>query len=101
MTLANGGGESDVPACDPPASFSVHLASKKKSGICVSIKHCIHHRPRSLYYEIPKFGTYFYNIPGSERNFTFLRSSIIIPNHYYNACILIQLLVTPSLINIK
>ena len=26
MTLASGG-ESDVPACDPPASFSVHLAS--------------------------------------------------------------------------
>ena len=27
MTLASGGGESDVPACGPPASFSVHLAS--------------------------------------------------------------------------
>ena len=27
MTLASGGGESDVPACDPPTSFSVHLAS--------------------------------------------------------------------------
>ena len=29
MTLASGGGGvgSDVPACDPPASFSVHLAS--------------------------------------------------------------------------
>ena len=26
MTLASGG-ESDVPACGPPASFSVHLAS--------------------------------------------------------------------------
>ena len=26
MTLANAG-ESDLPACDPPASFSVHLAS--------------------------------------------------------------------------
>ena len=27
MTLAGGGGESDVTACGPPASFSVHLAS--------------------------------------------------------------------------
>ena len=27
MTLASGGGESDVPACGPPASFSVHLGS--------------------------------------------------------------------------
>ena len=27
MTLASGGGESDVPACGPPANFSVHLAS--------------------------------------------------------------------------
>ena len=27
MTLANGGGESDLPVCGPPASFSVHLAS--------------------------------------------------------------------------
>ena len=27
MTLAYGGGESDLPACGPPASFSVHLAS--------------------------------------------------------------------------
>ena len=27
MTLASGGGESDFPACGPPASFSVHLAS--------------------------------------------------------------------------
>ena len=28
MALASGGGgESDVPACGPPASFSVHLAS--------------------------------------------------------------------------
>ena len=28
MTLASGGGgASDVPACGPPASFSVHLAS--------------------------------------------------------------------------
>ena len=27
MTLASGGGESDIPACGPPASFSVHLAS--------------------------------------------------------------------------
>ena len=27
MTLASGGGESDVTACSPPASFSVHLAS--------------------------------------------------------------------------
>ena len=27
MTLASGGGESDVPACGPPASFSVHLDS--------------------------------------------------------------------------
>ena len=27
MTLASGGGESDVPTCGPPASFSVHLAS--------------------------------------------------------------------------
>ena len=27
MTLASGGGESGVPACGPPASFSVHLAS--------------------------------------------------------------------------
>ena len=27
MTLASGGGESDVPACGPPTSFSVHLAS--------------------------------------------------------------------------
>ena len=28
MTLASGGGGvSDVPACGPPASFSVHLAS--------------------------------------------------------------------------
>ena len=26
-TLASGGGESDLPACDPPASFSVHPAS--------------------------------------------------------------------------
>ena len=26
MTLASGG-ESDVPACGPPASFSIHLAS--------------------------------------------------------------------------
>ena len=27
MTLASGGGESDVPACGPSATFSVHLAS--------------------------------------------------------------------------
>ena len=27
MTLASGGGESDVPACGPPVSFSVHLAN--------------------------------------------------------------------------
>ena len=27
MTLASGGGESDVPTCGPPASFSIHLAS--------------------------------------------------------------------------
>ena len=28
MTLASGGGESDLPACGPSASFSVHLASR-------------------------------------------------------------------------
>ena len=27
MTLVCGGGESDVPACGPPASLSVHLTS--------------------------------------------------------------------------
>ena len=27
MTLASGGGESDLPDCGPPVSFSVHLAS--------------------------------------------------------------------------
>ena len=27
MTLASGGGESDFPACGPPVSFSVDLAS--------------------------------------------------------------------------
>ena len=27
MTLASGGGESDLPGCGPPANFSVHLAS--------------------------------------------------------------------------
>ena len=27
MTLASGGGESDVPGCGPLAGFSVHLAS--------------------------------------------------------------------------
>ena len=27
MTLVSGGGESDLPACGAPASFSVHLDS--------------------------------------------------------------------------
>ena len=27
MTLASGGGESDIPASGPPASFSLYLAS--------------------------------------------------------------------------
>ena len=27
MTLASGGGESDLPTCGPPDSYSVHLAS--------------------------------------------------------------------------
>ena len=35
MALASGG-ESDVPACGPPASFSVHLASSAvtPAGVC-------------------------------------------------------------------
>ena len=38
MTLASGGGESDVPACGPPASFSVHLASCHSGGVCPQIQ---------------------------------------------------------------
>ena len=33
MTLASGG-ESDVPFCGPPASFSVHLASSAGTPAC-------------------------------------------------------------------
>ena len=42
MTLASGGGggESNVPACGPPASFSVHLASSAvtPTGLCPQIQ---------------------------------------------------------------
>ena len=39
MTLASGeGGESDLPACGPPASFSVHLANSAVGGVCPQIQ---------------------------------------------------------------
>ena len=33
LTSGGGGGESDVPACGPPASFSVHLASSSVTPV--------------------------------------------------------------------
>ena len=36
MTLASGGG-SDVPACGPPASFSVHLAGSVHKSRCDNV----------------------------------------------------------------
>ena len=41
MTLASGGGESDVPACGPPASFFVHLESSAVQSCTEMLWMCV------------------------------------------------------------
>ena len=41
-----------------------------ESVISVAIKDCIHHYPMALFNHIPGVVAYFYNIPGSRRQFT-------------------------------
>ena len=50
--------------------FLTAQSAQIKSVISVPIKDFIHHYPRALFNDIPRVGTYFYDIPGSGRSLT-------------------------------